>query len=142
MSVNFVHLIKMYHIFRILIWNDDAVIIKLLYKELLPIYLHTMKNLYYNIIPLMVDELYNTIGARNLHLAIVNQTSPLYDGVDINGAPVDNWSMGSLFELIQKFYHQMGFQSKLKVWFKHSVRVVFNNKSNLLFQEKYTKGLM
>ena len=75
----------------------------------------------------MMGELYNTIGALNLHLAIVNQTSPLYYGVDINGAPVDNWSMDSLFELIRTFYHQMGFQSKLKVWFKHSAHIVLKN---------------
>ena len=63
MSLNFVHLIKMHHIFRILIWNDDAVIIKILYKEFLPIYLIAGKNHYYDIVPSMMDELYNSICA-------------------------------------------------------------------------------
>ena len=60
----------------------------------------------------MMDELYNTIDSRTLHLVRVNQTSPLYDGVDRNVALLVNWSMDSFIELIQKFYHQMGFQSK------------------------------
>ena len=90
----------------------------------------------------MIDHLYNKIGARILHLVIVNQTSSLNDGVDRNGAPVDNWSLDTLIKLIQTFYRQMGFQSKLKAWFKHSSRVMLKNKSHIFVQETYTKGIM
>ena len=90
----------------------------------------------------MIDDLYNKIGARTLHIVRVNQILSLNDGVDRNGAPVDNWSMDSSIELIQTFYHQMGFQSKLKIWFKHSVCVLLKNKSHWFVQETYTKGVI
>ena len=81
----------------------------------------------------MMGELYDTIDERNLHLARFNQTSPIYDVVDRNGSLMNNWSMDSLIDLIQMFYHNMGFQSKLKVWFKHSSRVILKNKSCQFF---------
>ena len=90
----------------------------------------------------MMDELYNTIDARTLHVVKVNQTPPLYDGVDRNGALMVYWSMDSLIELIQKNYHQMDFQSKLKIWFKHSAHVMLKNKDHRFVQETYTKVVM
>ena len=89
-----------------------------------------------------MDELQDTIDARTLHLVKLNQTSPLYDVVDRNGALLVNWSMDSFIELIQKFYHQMGFQSKLKICFKHSAHDMLKNKSHRFLQETYTKGVM
>ena len=99
----------MYHLIRILIRNGDAYMIKLFYKESLPIHLITSKNHYYDIVPFMMDELYDTIGSQTLYLARVNQTSPLYDGDNRNGALMENWSMNSFIKMIQFFYHQMGF---------------------------------
>jgi hypothetical protein len=142
MCLNFIETMMLYRLFRLSIRNGDAVMIEWLYKEFLPIYFICGKMHYYEIVMKMMDDMYDTIPGKILHLVRVNRTVPLHRGRDRNGAPMASWSMDGIIELLMKFYHKMKFENNHSGWFRHSAHVMLKNKAKRFVQESYTKGAM
>ena len=86
----------------------------------------------------MMDQLYGAIYHKFLNLTSINCTVPLYTGFDTDVRPMANWSIYSLIELVQKFYHKIIFlNDNLEGWMQHSPHLQFNNKSILLAKTEY-----
>ena len=83
-------LMNQYRLFRKSLRSGDAIMVEWLYTKFLPIYLVTNKFHYFEIVLSMIDELYDQIPSRMLHLVRMNRTSPLYAGVDKDGNPMAN----------------------------------------------------
>ena len=140
MSLNFCFLMNQYRLFRKSLRSGDAIMVEWLYTKFLPIYLVTNKFHYFEIVLSMIDELYDQIPARMLHLVRMNRTSPLYAGVDKDGNPMANWSLDGIIELLQKFYHKMGMENNMKGWFRHSSHAMLKNKCERFVGVSYSRG--
>ena len=137
MAIKFMQMINLYREFRLALSTGDAIMIEWLYKEFLPrLYAYTgKKDYYFEIVCGMMDELYGTIDYKLLHLTRINQTVPLYTGVDTDGRPMANWPIDGLIELIQKFYNFRN--DNLEGWMQHSPHLQFNNKAVRMAKTEY-----
>lgn len=77
-----------------------------------------------------MEDLYDKIPYRILHLVQINQTVLFYEVFDQQGELMANWTMDSLIKTIQKFYH--------KSYVKHSAHKMTMNKASQIIQEEYS----
>ena len=49
-----------------------------------------------------------------------------------------NWSLDGIIELVQKYYHQMKFNS-VEGWAKHTPHVMVTSKAQQFIQSEYTR---
>ena len=136
MAINFVLLIDLYREFRIALNTGDAVMIEWLYNKFLPIFSLTKKKHYVEIVLSMIKTLYHKIGHRRLQLVRINRTLPLHDGLGKQGIPMVNWSLDGIIELVQKYYHQMKFNSE-EEWARHTPHVMLTSKAQRYAQSEY-----
>ena len=87
-----------------------------------------------------MEDLYEQISYKYLHLTRINWTVPLYSGVDKQGDPMANWAMDGIFETVQKYYHKMNFNTgKANTWLKHSSHVMVMSKASHIVMEEYSR---
>jgi hypothetical protein len=127
MSLNFLYLMKLYRMFRLSLRNGDAIMIEWLYRTFLPIFHVCGKSNYVMIVMDMMDQLYHNVSGKELHMIRVNRTTPLHKGVDRNGAPMANWPLDGVIELMQKFYHEMAFENNDIGWLRHSSHIMLKS---------------
>ena len=125
MTLNFVTVMNLYRLFKVSVCVGDAVTIEWTYKEVLPLFNVTGKKHYFEISLKQMEDLYNKISYKYLHLTCINCTVPLYDRLGTQGEPMANWALDGLIETVQKFYHKMNFHTgKSNRWLKHSEHVM------------------
>ena len=119
MLVNFILLVDDYCKFQTALNTGNAVMIEGLYHNFLPKSYLTKKKHYVEIILTQIETFYNKIGPQKLEMVHINRNAPLYGVCDKQGIPMANWSLGGIIELIQKYFHQMKFNTE-KGWYTHS----------------------
>ena len=106
---------------------------------MLPLFNVTNKKHYFEIGQKQIEDLYNKISAKLLHLTRINCTVPLYAGVDSQGEPMLNWALDSLIKTVQKYYHKINFHTgKTNGWLKHSSHVMVMSKASRIVMEEYS----
>ena len=138
MAINFVLLIDLYREFQIALNTGDAVMIECLYNDFLPIFCLTKKKHYVEMVFSMIETLYQKIGHRCLQLVRINRTIPLHRKLDKQGIPMANWTLDGIIELVQKYYHQMKFNSE-EGWARHTPHVMLTSKAQRYAQSEYAK---
>ena len=119
---------------------DDAIVIEWLYVIFLPMFLHTGKKLYFEIISSMIEDLYSKVSYKHLHLVRINRTAPLYEGTDSNDRPMANWGIDTPIESIQKYCHKMNFKiDNLEGWIQHIQHLQMMNKPIRFFHLECNK---
>ena len=114
----------------------DAIIIEWTYREMLSIFYATGKKHYYEIDLKQMEDLYNRIPYKYLHLVRINRTVPSYSGTDQQGNPMGNWALDGLIEIVQKYYHKMNYHTgKSNGWLKHSPQVMVMSKASRIVME-------
>ena len=93
MTLNFVTVMNLYRLFKVSVCAGDTVTIEWIYKEVLPLFNVTGKKHYFEISLKQMEDLYNKISYKYLHLTRINQTVPLYDGLSKQGEPMANWAL-------------------------------------------------
>ena len=137
--LNFIAVMNLYRLFRVTVHSGDAVIIEWIYREMLPPFNVTNKKHYFEIGLKQIEDLYNKISAKLLHLTRINRTVPLYTGFDSQGEPMLNWALDSLIETVQKYYHKMNFHTgKSNGWLKYSSHVMVMSKVRWIVMEEYS----
>ena len=124
-------MMEYYKMSRSSIRSGDAVSIEWLYKEFLPLFLITGKHNYFEIDLGMIENFYNQISNKILHLVQINRCTPLHDGVDRFKNPMANWAQDDLLEHIQPKYHTMPFS--------HSHHLVAKKRCLKFVQHKFTR---
>ena len=139
MALNYVELVSYYREFRLAMAAGDAVMIEHLYKVFLPIFHYTGKKHYFGIVCDMMDQMYNGIDQRLLHLTRVNRTHPLYRGRDVNGRHISDQGIDTLIEIGNKIYNKMNFKNDLEGWKRHSPHMQMQNKCHRFAQNEFTR---
>ena len=139
MILNFVTIMNLYCLFHVGVRMGDAIIVEWTYWEMLSLFHATGKKVYYEIDLRQMEDLYNRIPYKYLHLVRINHTVPLYAGFDSQGKPMGNWALDSLIETVQKYYHKMNFHTgKSNGWMKHSSHVMLMSKASRIVIEEYS----
>ena len=77
MALNFVSVMNFYHIFRVSVRAGDAVMVEWIYIEVLPLFNVTGKKHYFELLLKQIEDLYDRIPYKYLHLTRINRTTPL-----------------------------------------------------------------
>ena len=131
MGLNYMKMMEYYKMFRASIRSGDAVSIEWLYKEFLPLFLITGKHNYFEINLGMIENFYNHISNKILHLVRINRCTPIHDGLDKYKNPMANWAQDDLLEHIQPEYHTMPFS--------HSHHLVAKKRCMKFVQHEFTR---
>ena len=140
MILNFVAVMNLYRAFRVTVCAGNAIVIEVIYREMLPLFGITAKKHYSKISLKQMEGLYEHISYKYLHLTRINRTVLLYSGFDKQGDPMANWAMDGLIETVQKYYHKMNFNTgKPNAWLKHSSHVMVMSKASSTVMEEYSR---
>ena len=100
-------------------------------QEVLLLFNVTGKKHSFKLLLKQIEDLYDRIPYKYLHLTRINRTTPLYNGRSKQGEPMMNWALDSLIETVQKYYHKMNFHTgKGNGWLKHSAHVMLMSKAS------------
>ena len=140
MAINFVSAMNLYRLLRVSVRAGDSIMIEWIYKEVIPLFNITGKKHYFELSLKQIKDLYDKIPYKYLHLARINRTVPLYDGLSKQGEPMANWALDSFIETVQKYYHKMSFHTgKGNEWLKHSSHVMVMSKASRTVVEVYSR---
>lgn len=140
MTLNYVKIVKMYHLFRNSVRHGDAVMMEVIYRDILPIFHVCGKHHYFEIVLSMMDNFYGTLPYKLLQLMRINRTVPLYDGTDKDNQQMANWALDAvILETTMKFTHTVKFANNVKGFAETSQNLVFQNKADRLKSSEYCR---
>ena len=140
MILNFIAVMDLYRAFCVVVCAGNVIMIEAMYRDMLPLFGITAKKHYFEIALKQMEDLYEQILYKYLHLTRINQTILLYSGVDKQGDCMANWAMDGLLETVQKYYHKMNFNTgKANAWLKHFSHVMVMSKASCIVMEEYSR---